>query len=70
MDNNHTQTQTQLGALRTLQQSYDALADAIASAATSAEVEEAKGEILDAISDLADRIPNIEPIPDSEILNL
>lgn len=48
MDNN-SNTQTQLNALRTLQQSYDALATASSNGATSVEVENAKQAILDAI---------------------
>lgn len=48
MDNN-SNTQTQLNALRTLQQSYDALATTSSNGATSVEVENAKQAILDAI---------------------
>ena len=46
----NTQVQTQLTALRTLQQSYDALATASASGATADALENAKQAILDAIA--------------------
>lgn len=57
----NTQVQTQLTALRTLQQSYDALATASASGATAAALESAKQAILNAIaaidmSDLAKEV--------------
>ena len=57
----NTQVQTQLTALRTLQQSYDALATASESGATAAALENAKQAILDAIaaidmSDLAKEV--------------
>lgn len=56
----NTQVQTQLTALRTLQQSYDALADASASGATATALESAKQAILTAIDAIDDQIGDVE----------
>ena len=54
----NTQVQTQLTALRTLQQSYDILATASASGATATALESAKQAILTAIGTLQGSNPN------------
>lgn len=62
MSENNSQTQNQISALRTLQQSYDALADASVSGATATALENAKQAILIAIDTIDDQIGDVESV--------